>query len=68
MTGQLLPQHVADILQVPTTILATLQAGCFTASITGRAFHDVAFDEAHKMFIDKDLKRAFVWPSCEYLR
>ena len=64
----LIPQHIADILQMPTAILAKLQAGCFTASITGRAFRDVALDEAHEMLINKDLKRAIVRPSCEYLR
>ena len=25
------------------------------------------FDKAHEMFIDKDLKKAIVWPPCEYL-
>ena len=64
----LIPQHIADIrLQMLTDILTCLQGGSFTVSVTGRAFHDVAFNEAHEMLINKDLKRAIVRPSCEHL-
>ena len=36
-------------------------------SITGRCWHSVAVDEAHKMLVNKDLKQAIVRPSKEYL-
>ena len=52
---------------MPPAILSSLQAGCFTVSITGWALHDVAFEEAHEMLINKDLKRAIMRPFCEYL-
>ena len=49
-------QHIADILQMPPD----------TVSITGQAFHNVAFDESHEILINKDIKRAIVRPSCEH--
>ena len=51
-----IPQHIADILQMPLD----------TVSITGQAFHNVAFDESHQILINKDIKRAIVRPSCEH--
>lgn len=52
---------------MPPDILASLEAGCFTVSITDQAFYDVAFDEAHEIIINKDLEWAIVRPSCEHL-
>ena len=62
--GKLLPQHLADCLTFPSTVL---KSGGFTVSITGRPWHSVASDEAHEMLVNKDLKQAIVRPSREYL-
>ena len=65
--GKLLPQHLADCLTFPSTVLSHLKSGGFTVSITGRPWHSVAIDEAHEMLVNKDLKQAIVRPSREYL-
>lgn len=46
MTYQkLIANHVADILCMPTSILAMFQQGGFVVSITGRAWHSVGSDK-----------------------
>lgn len=59
---KLISQHLADLVTIPSEILQHFQAGGFTASITGKGWHSVAIDEAHKMLINKDLKSAVVQP------
>ena len=65
---KLLPQHIADLLQAPPEIVAALSEGGFTASLSGRFYHNVALDEAHEMLINKDMKKAISRPSKEYLQ
>ena len=56
-----IPQHLADLADIQhylDCILQCLQAGGFTVSLTGKTFHLVTFDEAHKMCINKHMKTA----------
>ena len=42
--------------------------GGFTASLRGRYFHDVVLDEAHKMLINKYMKKVTTRPCKEYFQ
>ena len=43
------------------------ESGAFMCSITGTRMHSVALDEAHEMFVNKDLKTTVTRPTKEYL-
>ena len=65
---KLLPRHSADLLQAPPEIVTALSEGGFTASLSGRFYHDVTLDEAHEILINKDMKKVITRPSKEYLQ
>ncbi|KAJ8036249.1 hypothetical protein HOLleu_20166 [Holothuria leucospilota] len=55
---KLVPFHMAAMKQYPSEILEKFAEGAFAVSITGRNGSCVAFDEAHEMLINKEVKMA----------
>ena len=64
---KLIPHHLAELQKFPPSIVNKLKQG-FTVSISGERGHAVAFDEAHEMCVNKDLKMAIVRPTQSYLQ
>ena len=64
---KLIPQHIADCLLLPPYILEAFTKGHFVVSISGKAWHSVAIDEAHEMLINKDLKTSIVHPNKDFI-
>ncbi len=63
---KLIPHHLAELQKFPPSIMNKLKQG-FTVSINGERGRAVAFDEAHEMCINKDMKMAIVRPTQSYL-
>ncbi|KAJ8018800.1 hypothetical protein HOLleu_43010 [Holothuria leucospilota] len=55
---KLVPFHMGAMKQYPSGIVEKFKEGGFTVSITGRNGSCVAFDEAHEMLINKQVKMA----------
>ena len=64
---KLIMQHIEDIYRMPEELLSYLKEGSFALSITGKATHSVALDEAHEMLINKHVKLTIVRPSKDYI-
>lgn len=64
---KLLPQHIVDMLTIPTDTLSKLESGGFTVSLKGRPCHSVGVDEAHEMCINKNCKEFITRPSADYI-
>ncbi len=64
---RVIPQHLADCILLPVSISTAFSSGGFSVSVTGRSWHSVAIDEAHKMLINKDCKLAVVHPTKEFV-
>ncbi len=64
---RIISRHIADLLEMPTTILAMYQQGAFVVSINGRPWHSVAIDESHEMLINRSVKSAVVRPTKDHI-
>ncbi len=67
---RLIPQHLYDLLLMPSPVLEHLRSGSFSVRLSPSQWHGVALDECHEMKINKDAKLAVVHPSeqkMEYL-
>ena len=64
---KLIPHHLAELQKFTPSIVNKLKQG-FTVSISEERGHAVAFDEAHEMCVNKDLKMAIVRPTQSYLQ
>jgi hypothetical protein len=54
--NRLLPQHIADMLTYPDSILSHFKKGGFVMNVQGHNWHSQAFDEGHESCINKDVK------------
>ena len=60
---KLIPNHLTEVLTMPPGVLKHLQDGAFASSITDRALHCEAIDEAHEMKINREAKSLVVRPT-----
>lgn len=60
---KLVPQHIADVLLLPSDVLQHLQSGNFSVRLARESWHLVGLDEAHEMLINRDCKRAAIRPT-----
>ena len=54
----IIPNHIAEMLYLPSSLLEHFKNGGFVASIKGNTWSSVALDENHEMCINKDVKAA----------
>ena len=55
---RVISQHLTDILTMPKSILTKFEQGAFVVSISGRDWHSVGLDEAHRCLLIKDARQA----------
>ena len=60
---KVISNHLADVQNMPLSILAMFRQGAFVVSLSCRPWHSIGIDEAHKMKINKDLKTAIYMPN-----
>ena len=65
---KLISKHIADLFNLPESIMLMLSQGVFVLNITGREWHSVAIDEGHEMLINKQCKNAVVKPMEDYMK
>ena len=65
--SKLIPQHLADCVKMPDTIIRNFSKRGFAVSITGRNWHSVSFNGGREMLINKDLKTAIVRPKLKHV-
>ncbi len=61
---RIISRHIADLIEMPTTILAMYQQGAFVVSVNGTPWHSVAIDESHEMLI---YRSAVVRPTKDHI-
>lgn len=66
--SKIIPHHLAQIQLFPESFKQCFENGLFTVSIKGEPGHSVAFDEAHEMLINKEMKGAVKQPTKAYLQ
>ena len=54
---KVITDHLTEIANMPSSILAMFKQGAFVVSITGREFHSVGLDEAHEMLCKGSIVR-----------
>ncbi len=64
---KLIGRHLADVLCMPTQVLTMFKQGAFVASVSGRAWHSIGIDEAHKMLINRACKTSIMRPNPDYI-
>ena len=60
---RILPQHLADLLCMPASVLQHFKEGGFTAALTKTPCASVAIDEAQETKINKDCKMGITRPT-----
>ena len=60
---EIIPQHLKDLLTMPSSVLHHLQKGSFSVRLSPSEWHGVALDECHEICINKDAKLAVVHPN-----
>lgn len=65
---KIIPHHFAELQTFPEHVMQSLKSGGFTVSIHGHSGQCIAFDEAHEMLINKDMKAALTKTSSSYLQ
>ena len=63
----IIPNHIAEMLCLPPSLLDHFKNGGFVASIKGNNWSSVALDESHEMCINKDVKAAISKLSDDYI-
>ena len=63
----IIPNHIAEMLCLPPSLLDHFKNGGFVASIKGNTWSSVALDESHEMCINKDVKAAISKLSDDYI-
>ena len=63
----IIPNHIAEMLCLPPSLLEHFKNGGFVASIKGNTWSSVALDESHEMCINKDVKAAISKLSDDYI-
>lgn len=61
--SKIVPDHIMDMLHLPTTTRIQFEAGAFAVALGDRKLHCVGLDEAHEMGINKGIKQLVVRPT-----
>ena len=65
---RIFPRHIADIHCLPQSISHHFQMGGFVVNLTSKPFSSAAFNESHKMLINKDIRAAISRVEPDYMQ